>query len=533
MYDIFIYGGMIVDGSGKKAFPSNIGIEGEKITYIGSEMRDAKQMLDAKGRLVTPGFIDAHSHGDLNFGLEYEGLAKISQGITSECAGNCGLSAYPISSKYAEVNLKAMDSLVIQDIDKTNVSRFVNATEFIKYTNEKNLSINTIMAIGHNTIRMAVMGLEKREATKEELEEMKAYVREAMEHGAIGLSSGLIYVPGIYTNTEEVVELCKVVKEYDGMYITHMRNEADTIEEALQEAISVAEQSGVRLWISHHKTCGAKNYGKTRKTVALMEAAKERGIDIGYDLYPYTSTGERRGYALLAPRYMDQGLEALIEKMKDPAFRQEAKADVLNPKEPFENQYDYCGGFGGIVPIYCPATPEAEDFSIEEYARNLGYTDPFDAYFDIMVKNKGNVQFCYFMMSYDDIDYLIQNDLATIGTDGVIGLPGHPLHPRVFGTFTFAIKQFVKDKKYFTMEEFIYKITKYTADKFGLEKRGELKEGYYADIVVMNPETIEAKAGYLNSHDLSEGIDKVIINGKLAYKNKQLTGEHAGKLLMK
>lgn len=489
-------------------------------------------MLDAKGKRVTPGFIDAHSHGDINLGYEFQSIAKISQGITTECAGNCGQAAFPVSEKYRNLYLQIAGAL-IQKVDIDNISAFTNADNFIKYSNQKDLYLNTAMAVGHGYIRLAVMGIENRQPTSEELEEMKVYVKEAMERGALGLSSGLIYPPSLFASTEELIELCKVAKEYNGIYITHMRNEADRVEEALQEAIDVAEKTGVRLWISHHKTCGAKNFGKTRKTLAMIEDAKKRRIDIGYDLYPYTSTGERRGYAVLAPRYMSQGLEALIERMKDPVFRQEAKADVLNPKEPFENQYDYCGGFKGIVPIYCPATPEVVDISIEEYALKSGYADPFDAYFDIMIKNKGDVQFCYFMMSYDDIDYLIQNDLATIGTDGVIGLPEQPSHPRVFGTFPFAIKRFVKDKKYFTMEEFIYKITKYTADKFGLEKRGELKEGYYADIVVMNPETIEAKAGYLNSHDLSEGIDKVIINGKLAYKNKELTGEHTGKLLLK
>lgn len=530
MYDIFIHGGLIVDGSGEKAFPANVGIEGEKITYIGSEMREAKKMLDAKGKLVTPGFIDAHSHGDINLGYEFQSIAKISQGITTECAGNCGQAAFPVSEKYRNLYLQIAGAL-IQKVDIDNISAFTNADNFIKYSNQKDLYLNTAMAVGHGYIRLAVMGMENRQPTSEELEEMKVYVKEAMERGAFGLSSGLIYPPGPYANAEELIELCKVVKEYNGMYITHMRNESDNVEEALEEAIYIAEQAGVKLWISHHKTAGVNNFGKSRKTIAMIEAARKRGVEIGYDLYPYTA-GLSFGHIVLAPRYMSQGLASLVDRMKDPDFRQEAKADVLNPKEPYENMYLGCGGFEGIVPVSCPQTPEAAGISIAEYAKNLGYEDPFDAYFDIMIKNKGGVMFCYFMMSFDDIDYLIQNDLATIGTDGFITTPEEPCHPRAFGTFPFAINRFVKEKAYFTMEEFIYKITKYTAEQFGLEKRGELKEGYFADIVVMDPETIDAKADYSDSHALSEGIDKVIINGKIAYEDKHLTNERAGKLLM-
>ena len=252
MYDMFICCGMVVDGSGEKAYPANVGIKGDQIAYIGPEMREAKKIVNAEGKLITPGFIDAHSHGDFNLGYEFQSIAKISQGITTECAGNCGSAAFPVSEKYRELFLQITNGWIREE-DISNISAFTDVDSFINYSNKKKLHLNTAMAVGHSYVRLAVMGMENREPTKEEMEQMKAYVKEAMERGAFGLSSGLIYPPGPYASTEELVELCKIVKEYDGMYITHLRNESDSVEEALQEAIDIAEQAGVKLWISHHK----------------------------------------------------------------------------------------------------------------------------------------------------------------------------------------------------------------------------------------------------------------------------------------
>ena len=529
MYSIFIKTGLIVDGTGAAAYPANLGITGDKITYIGNEVFEAEQTIDAAGKMVTPGFIDVHSHGDLAMGEEFTGLAKLSQGITTEIVGQCGLSVIPLSGPRKDVVVNYFKA-TIPPYAREHIDELATLDGFVKYSENRGLFANTAMFIGHSALRMSVMGMDNRHATEEEMEAMRVQVRLAMEQGAVGMSSGLVYAPGPFAPKEELIELCKIVKEYNGFYVTHMRNESDTVEAALQEALDIAEATGVRLWISHHKAQGVKNFGKIKKTVAMMEEYRAKGLDIHYDIYPYIASSTQ-STAMIAPRFLSEGKEALVEKLKDPAFREEVKQDMLSPKVPYDNFYRNCGSFENVMVAACLKTPEYDGMTIAEYSRKVNAKDDFDAYFDLFVANDGNIFCCFFCMSFDDLDYLIQKDFATIGTDGLAMRPNSKSHPRAFGSFPTAIHRFVKEKQIFTMEEMIRKITGFSAKQFNLEGRGELKENYYADVLVIDPETICGKADFVDCFALSEGIEHVFVNGREAYTDKKLTQVRNGKFL--
>ena len=529
MYTLFIKNGLIVDGTGREAYPANLGITGDKITYIGEEVFAADETIDAAGKMVTPGFIDVHSHGDLTIGEEFTGLGKLSQGITTEIVGQCGSSVIPASGKYKDLVLTTYGPTRPPHMQE-HVDELATLESFAKYAENRGIFTNAAMFIGHRTLRMSVMGMENRPATAEELEAMREQVRLAMEQGAMGMSSGLVYAPGSYAPREELIELCKVVKEYNGIYVTHMRNESDTVEEALKEALDIAEATGVRLWISHHKAQGVNNYGKIKKTVAMMEEYRAKGLDIHYDIYPYVASSTQSD-AMISPRYLTGGRPALVEKLKDPAFRAEVKKDMISPKVPYDNFYKNCGSFENVLVVTCPKTPEVSGMTIAEYAKKIHAADDFEAYFDLFVANEGYVFCCFFCMSFDDLDYLIQKDFATIGTDGLALSPRAKAHPRAFGCFPYAINRFVKQQKLFTMEEMIRKITSFSAKQYGLEGRGELKEGNYADVLVIDPKTIDGIADYENCFALSEGIEHVIVNGREAYADKKLTQVRNGRFI--
>lgn len=532
MYDVFIKNGMVIDGSGKKGVIANIGIKNEKIVYIGNELYEGTNIIDADGKVVTPGFIDPHSHGDFTINGEdiFAQFAKLSQGITTEIVGNCGSSVFPISKEHRQDYLDGY-GFMLSSKDYAHLDKFESMKAFSAYISNKKLYVNSKFLIGHSILRLAVMGYENRLAEAEELERMKSILREGMENGAIGLSTGLIYPPGPFAGTEEIIELCKVVSEYDGIYATHIRNESDDVVSAVQEAIDIAEKANVKLWISHHKAMGVKNKGKVHETIALMEKYKKKGLEIYYDIYPYTASSTY-AHSMLAPRYMEKGKIGLAEALKDKGFREEVKKDMQNPKEPYENFFLNCGSFDNILIATCTKTKEAEGRTITEYASEHNYLDPFDALFDLLIKNECNVICCYFCMSYDDIDFLIQKEYGTLGTDGIIITRDSYPHPRAFGTFPYGIHRFVNEKKYFTLEEFIHKITGFVAQQFKVEKRGVIKIDNYADIVVFDPDTINGTNSYIESSKPSDGIEYVLVNGKIVYKDKKLTGISNGKLLV-
>ncbi|MGM9662956.1 MAG: amidohydrolase family protein [Oscillospiraceae bacterium] len=517
----------VVDGTGAPAYKASVGAKDGRIvlTDAGAE---ARQVIDGTGLHLCPGFIDTHSHGDLVFGTDFGRLCKISQGITTEIGGQCGSSMFPIRRGHEE-EVKGVLSVGTIDFPE----QFMELTSFekyIDYVNHLPLSGNAKMLLGHGSLRVSVMGYQNRPCTKEELDIMKASVREAMEHGAFGISSGLIYSPSCYADTEELIELSKVVAEYGGVYATHMRNESYDVVKSVKEALRIGREAGVPVFISHHKVQGRPNWGLSEETLRLVAEARAQGQQVTMDQYPYLASMTNIN-AVVPPKYFAESVSGLARYAADPVMREKMKADILDPNTPFENQYINCGGWENIQISSLLKTPQYDGMTIAEAAEARGQ-DGFDAYFDLLAENEGNGTAIYFSMCEEDLCRIFMSPDTVVGTDGLFRTWGEKVHPRAWGTFPHAICYFHKEKKLLSLEEMIRKITLLPAERTMLRNKGAIREGWDADMVLFDYDKLQDKADYKHSNEYSEGIEYVVVNGKIAYHDKKLTEEHPGRLIL-
>ncbi len=528
MIDLLIQNATIVDGSGNAPFIGDIAIREGRITQIGQIEKEAKNKIDATGLCASPGFIDAHSHGDQALGTDCSGLSKLSQGVTTEIIGPCGISAFPVNlSTTPEYPKWAAGNGIVNLPEMSSLKDF---SSYKNYVNTLNLRVNAYTFVGHGNLRMAAMGIENRKPAEAEMQHMKRMLREAMENGCVGLSSGLFYVPGCYSDREELAELCKIVKEYDGIYSTHMRDESDKIIEAIEEAIYVAKESGVRLWISHIKIMGIKNHGLSSKVLNMIRRAVEEGVDITLDQYPYQQTGTMLSVCI-PPWHFAKGNSGLIEKLNNKETRKTIEEEMKDVSQKYSNNFLNSGGFKGIIPVFCPSCRDAEGISLAEYAERQGKNE-FDAYFDLLIATGGGGLALYNCIGEDDILNLIQYENVVVGSDGVCSSFEGTFHPRTFGTFPKAIDLFVKQKKIMSLEAIIHKMTGLTAERLKIGNKGLIKRDYDADIVLFDPDTVKDKPGTTVTSSLSDGIRKVYINGRLSYENGSLTSNVCGKFLL-
>lgn len=524
--DLLIKGATIIDGTGKPGYIGDVGIIGDKLT-LDTKGKTAKQMIDATGLMVAPGFIDAHSHGDMILGQEYAKVCKLAQGITTEVGGQCGQSMYPIHPEKLAIT-RALLSVGTKYFPQ-DFAEFDSMERYLEYVAATPIAVNLKTMTGHNNLRLWAMGYDNRKPTADELEEMKTLLREAMEHGSMGLSSGLIYPPSSYGELDELVELAKIVKEYNGVYATHMRNESGDVVKSVEEAIEVGRRSGVKVMISHHKVLGQKNWGLSQKTLALVDQAVAEGIEITIDQYPYTACMTNLNVCI-PPKYFTKGIKHLVEILSDPANRERIKAEILDPNCDYDNYYQSCGGFDRIFVSSCPVTKEAEGCFVGDYARKLG-KDPFDTYFDLLIANNGESGGIYHAMGEEDIFRIFQNPNTVVGTDGLCLDMEEKGHPRAFGSFTRAICWYHKEKKLMPLEEVIRKMTSLTAQRVMLQNKGEIKEGYDADLVIFDYDQLKDTPSYQDSNQLSNGIEYVIVNGQIVYHDKKLTGINSGRFI--
>lgn len=530
MLDYLIKNADIVDGMGTPAYKGSVGIRNGKLV-LGSD-ETAKTVIDASGQFLCPGFIDSHSHTDEYIGSDPEviSLCKISQGITTEVGGQCGSSMFPVPAD----RRKEMRDYFGEDTNREqldSLDRFESFRTYLDFVGEQKLVGNFAFLQGHSTLRMAVMGYENRKPTADELEQMKQLLRESMEAGCLGLSSGLIYVPGVYADTEELVELCKVIKPYGGIYATHMRSESDHVVEGVKEAIYVAKTAGVPLVISHHKVCGIRNWGASKETLRLIEEAGREGVRITMDQYPYVAS--QTGLCqCLPPKYFTNGAKAAAELLKDPKMRRQIKREMTEVPCSYNSSYQNAGGFGGILVLSSPAVPEAVGLRLDEYAKQAG-KDPFDAYFDLMAANEGVGSGAFFCMDEKELDAIYLNENTVVGTDGLNSSNEGAVHPRAFGSLVRAICYFAKEKKLVSFEEAVRKETSLTAGRWGLSGKGRIADGMDADLVLLDYDRLKDKADFANPRQLCEGIEKVFVNGHLAYENGKITDAYAGRAIVR
>ncbi|HML37217.1 MAG TPA: D-aminoacylase [Bacillota bacterium] len=520
MYDFIIKNARIIDGTNSPWFRGDIGVKDGRIQKVGVlDQAGAKETVDAEDRYLVPGFIDIHSHSDSTL-FDYPlAESRILQGVTTEIGGNCGISPAPVNP----ANVKLLKDYAGEsgELDY-NWERF---SEYFKLLENAGISTNFGALAGHGTIRLAVMGFDDRKPEEKEMEAMKRLLVQALDDGVFGMSSGLIYPPGCFSDMDEMAELAKELKRYGGYYATHMRDEGTKIVESVEEAIEVCRRDGVPLQISHHKVTRKSHWEISCKaTVAMIERARREGLDVTADQYPYSASATTLDSNV--PLWgFEGGMEKLLERLRTPEIREKLKA---------ETNAGHVGRWGDIYISYAASEKNAWAVgkSIAEIAEIRG-VDPGDACFDLISDEKGRVNEVNYGMCEEDIEYIMSQRFTMTGSDGnaaSLKYPGIP-HPRWYGTFPRVIAHYCRDRKLFPLETAIHKMTGMPAARLGLPDRGLIKEGMCADLVLLDFDTIQDTPDYKNPECSCDGILRVYVNGVLTAVGGRHTGKKAGKIL--
>jgi N-acyl-D-amino-acid deacylase len=521
MFDLKIMNGRIIDGSGNPAYAGDIGVVNAKIAAIG-DLRDAQsaQTIDANGNIVAPGFIDMHTHSDLSVIYDRKANSKLYSGVTTEVIGNCGIGVAPVREETRHLLIDYLGTRLIGSIPVTIELPWTSFREYLDCLDKNPPSVNIAPLLGQGVVRIAVMGFAKGIPTAAELRDMQKITDTAMAEGALGLSSGLVYLPGEYSSTEEIGELCKSIAPYQGIYCTHMRTESDGIMGAIDEALRIGELGGVPVHISHFKLLSQNMLGKTDLVLERLARAERSGIEVSYDVYPYTA-GLTSLSACLPPWVFEGGVDKMIQRLQDAAVRNRIRKEIAEGLPGWQNFVKSAGGWGKffVSSVRSETNKQLEGKFITEIAELQG-KDPYDAAFDLLIAENGRVQMNYYAMQESDVITFLQQPKAMIGSDamslsaeGILSF-GKP-HPRAFGTPTRLLARYVRELKALSFEEAVKKMTSLPARRLGLKQRGLLKQDYYADIVIFNPETVQDKATYAEPKQYSEGIEAVIVNGQL------------------
>ncbi|MGY4706567.1 N-acyl-D-amino-acid deacylase family protein [Candidatus Bipolaricaulota sp. J31] len=528
-FDTVIADVRIVDGTGSPWFHGWIGIKDGRIVKVGrGSPGKGHQTLKGRGLVACPGFIDIHGHSDLTLLLNPTAESKVHQGVTTEVIGNCGYSLAPLTERSLK-ELRATAGRLGQEVSWD----WRGFGEYLARLGRT--SLNVAPLVGHGTVRLAVLGPEDRDPTPEELAEMERLVNMAMEEGAFGLSTGLIYPPGCFAGTEELTALARAARRHSGLYSTHIRGEGDTLVEAVREAIRIGEEAGVRVQISHHKAVGERNWEKVKETLRLMEEARARGVDVACDVYPYHASSTTLT-ACFPPWAHRGGLEELLRRLGDPAAREEIRRSIFEDAgwENFLRQ----GHWENIL-ISGVRTERNRDLvgkSLQEIAR-LRSEDPFDALCDLVLEEEGDVSMVVFEISPEDVRHVLGHRLSCVGSDGLCLSPQGPLgegkpHPRSYGTFPRVLAKYVREEGLFPLEEAIRKMTSLPARRIGLWDRGLIAPGFAADIVVFDPERVADQATFEEPHRFPVGIEHVLVNGEPVVERGEHTGAMPGRVLV-
>ncbi len=521
MLDYLIKNATVIDGSGKKGSVLNIGIKNGKLV-INPQTDSALEMIDATGLTLSSGFIDTHGHSDLFAFIDPLRASKLCQGITTEIGGQCGISPAPIAIEhFADYcsYYKALGAPIYP-----NAESFKSVGNLLDTIETLNMGINLAMFTAQGSLRLAVKGLNPSPATEDEIKLMGKLARESLEEGSLGLSTGLMYAPGVFTTTEELTRLCSYLKGTNAIYTSHIRNQGNGLIDSVKEALEIAKKAGLKANVSHHKAVGKENWGKVEQTTKML---KEAGAT--HDVYPYIASSTTLS-ATLPPKFVKMGMENILKGLNDKAFIDDLENSIIHPTEKWDDDLLECG-FDGILIISSPNTPEALGLTIEQYANKLGLRS-FDAFIKLLKENEGAVSDICFSMSQADVDYLVAEPTCMYGTDSLY-VPGFMTmtHPRAIGTFPLILGDYVRERKLLSLEESIRKMTGFAADVYGLENKGYVREGFDADLVVFDYKTVNAKCSYQKPLEENIGIKYVFVNGKLAVKDGKTTGVKNGHVL--
>ena len=523
-FNLVVKNGMIYDGTGGAPYAGDIGIKGERIAEIGDlNGRTARKIIDVGGLAVAPGFIDAHTHTDITLLVNPNAESKIRQGITTEIGGNCGDSVFPLGGFTGADRRETWQKGFEIEVD------WSNADEFLSRVEKNGTSMNYLTLVGHGAIRGVVMGPENRDPSSEELKAMQDLVRESMEQGAYGLSSGLEYTPGSFAKTEELIELCKVITEYEGIYATHMRSEDVMLEEAVEEAIRIARESGAQLQISHLKASQQRNWHKLSGVLTMLAKASRQGVKVYADRYPYTAFATT--LQIMFPLWSREGdSEAFVARLKDDSLWTRIKPYLVD-------RVNALGSWESVLVTKVKSKDRAHFHgrTIAALASDAN-ADPFDFARELLIEEEGHVDMCGFGMSEKNTDKVLAFPLTMVGSDSTAVAPygslrrGNP-HPRHYGAFPRYLGYYVREREILPLPDAVRRITALPAQTFGLEDRGSIAAGKYADITVFDPDTVIDKATFTDAHQYPEGIPYVIVNGQVVIEKGTHTEHYPGKVL--
>jgi N-acyl-D-amino-acid deacylase len=515
LFDLIIKNGRVVDGTGNAWFYGDVAISGDRIVEVGRlSTAQAKRVIDAAGLVVAPGFIDSHSHSDQPLLVDPRAESKIRQGVTTEVIGQCGGSAAPRNS----------DEPVTTAAGKELSWRTM--ADYLRLLDQQGVAVNVIPLIGHGNLRRMALGMAHRPATAEELERMCQLATEAMRQGAFGFTSGLIYPPSSYGDTAELVAVAKAVAAEGGIYATHMRNEGNKLMESVQEAITIGEQAGIPVHISHHKATDEANWGRVRDSLALIEAKRADGLDITLDQYPYIASST--GLKSLVPQWAHaDGVEAMRQRVLDPETGARIRQEIIAA----DRRWD-CVLVSGC---FVEENKQYEGKNMQEIAALTGQ-EPVEALLSLLLAEDFRTRMVRFSMCEEDVEYVMRHPLVMIGSDsGAMAIDG-PLfrgkpHPRSYGTFARVLGEYVRERQILTLEEAVRKMTGLAAARFQLWDRGLLRPGCFADITVFDPQTIKDQATFVDPHQYAVGVHYVLVNGQVCVDQGERTEQLAGRPL--
>jgi N-acyl-D-aspartate/D-glutamate deacylase len=526
-YDLVISGGSVLDGEGTPAVRADVGIRAGRIAAIGDlAAAPATRRIDASGLTVAPGFIDMHNHSDYTILVEPKSESMIRQGVTTMVLGE-SRSAGPIKAGADEPRARA-DGV---KVDWTTLGGYFARLE------KQHMSTNLASYVGEEQVWTYVKGYGQSPATPAELDEMKALIAQAMEDGAMGLSTSLLQPPSSFATTADLTELAKIAARHGGIYSSHIRDEGEGVFRAIDEAIQVGKGAGIRVDIIHMKIAHQKLWGRAGEIIAMVQKARDQGFDIRANVYPYTA-GQNNLSSIVPPWAHDGGREKMLERLRDPAARTRMRDEVMNGLPGWYNHYLATGdGWGGMILVslrHERNKPFQGRRMSDLIAARGGH--PADVLFDVLLEENGSVPTVFFHHSEADMQLIMQQPWTSIGSDGSAVNPDGPTgrshpHPRYYGTFPRVLGRYVRELKTITLPEAVKKMTSMNADKIGLKERGRLREGAFADVTVFDADRVIDRATFEQPHQFPVGIKYVIVNGVVTIDNEQHTGALAGRVL--
>ncbi|MFH1243529.1 MAG: D-aminoacylase [Pseudomonadota bacterium] len=545
MYSLMIKNVKVIDGLGNPWYYADVGIKGEQIVHIGRiETKDAQKVINGKRMALAPGFIDMHSHSEMIFLNEKQPElieGRIRQGITTEIMGNCGISVAPVKD-----DLKPVMEVSVGWMTPDKLPWEWNSMgEYLDIVEKKGVAVNVGTLTGHGAIRALVKGFSSGISSPEEIEKMKDSLKETFDQGSFGLSSGLIYAPGMFADTRELTELARIVADYDRIFTSHIRGSSETDIEAQQEIITIGDKAGCRVHRSHYEAVGQENWHKIEITLRMDEEARARGIDMAYDMFPYTAAMTMM-IAIYPPWALDGGWPEFVKRVQDPQTRKKIENDIATvvPKWPtwlpgsWPHNLVKAAGWKNIYIGYIPGEKNKayEGINLAQLAEREGKS-PFDAITDLMVEEGGAISQLIFGVSGDrendaPIRAIIKHPLGGYATDAVDIGRGKP-HPAAYGTYPRLLGKYVREERLLTLEDAIRRMTSFPANRLGIKRRGIIAEGYFADLVLFDPEIIKDKATYEDPRQFPDGIHYVIVNGEVLLEDGNLKKLRPGKVLRK